>query len=108
MEQALEQLHACMESIPLPQYDGLDRKQKRLLIQDEEYQQLEETCVDLVEFVSPFVFEVRDAVAKMEEDDLTSRKVRKYLQLLKCLDYRAAYCVVFKVDDSDTNVGLHI
>ncbi|PIK46830.1 putative glomulin [Apostichopus japonicus] len=84
MEQALEQLHACMESIPLPQYDGLDRKQKRLLIQDEEYQQLEETCVDLVEFVSPFVFEVRDAVAKMEEDDLTSRK--KFRSTLKIRD----------------------
>lgn len=75
LEQALDQLHACIEAIPLPQYDGLDRKQKRLLIQDEDYQQLEETCVDLVEFVAPFVFEIQETFGRVEEEDLQSRKV---------------------------------
>ncbi|KAJ8039236.1 Glomulin [Holothuria leucospilota] len=114
LDQALDQLHACIEAIPLPQYDGLDRKQKRLLIQDEDYQQLEETCVDLVEFVAPFVFEIQETVGRVEEEDLQSRKgfrealsARKEIQrfLIRLLEYPLVFVEVDFDATSDPTGG---
>eukprot|EP00057_Strongylocentrotus_purpuratus_P033347 XP_791092.3 PREDICTED: glomulin [Strongylocentrotus purpuratus] len=97
MNQSFILLHTHLQTAKFPSSEGLDEKQRRLLLEDPGVHKLGRNTIAVLEFLAPFVFQVEQMLygnvkelSKLERIEVENSKIEIAKFLIRILDYPLA------------------
>ncbi|XP_041481407.1 glomulin-like [Lytechinus variegatus] len=115
LNQSFLLLYAHLQTIKFPSTQGLDEKQRRLLLEDPDVLRLGRSTIAVLEFLAPFIFQVEEMLygnarelSELERTEVENSKIEIAKLLIKILDYPLARTdLAWKATEEDSDVPRH-